>query len=62
MDLNRATEVNAEVREAIRDAFEYHPWGQEKVDSGRHVRDSLIVCSGMAAVALLRTPSWSVGR
>lgn len=45
MDLNRATEVTAEVREAIADMFEYRPWNQEQVERGRHVREALMAAA-----------------
>lgn len=41
MDLNRATEVTAEVDSAVNDMFVYHPWDAGKVEKGAAVRDAL---------------------
>jgi hypothetical protein len=40
-DFTRATEVTDEVRAAIKDAFEYHPWTPEQIDAGSVVRLAL---------------------
>lgn len=41
VDFTRATEVNAEVREAIADAFTYHDWTVAMIEAGDHVRKAL---------------------
>lgn len=41
MDLNRATEVTAEVDSAVNDMFVYHPWNAANVEKGAAVRDAL---------------------
>lgn len=42
VDLNRATTTGSlEVFGAIRDLFEYHPWGQSQVAQGEAVRNAL---------------------
>jgi hypothetical protein len=34
MEINRATEVNQEVTDAVKDMFEYHPWNEDQVGRG----------------------------
>lgn len=41
MDFTRATEATPEVREAIADAFNYHPWDAAKIIQGDTVRKAL---------------------
>ena len=41
IDLNRATEATEEVKEALRQQFEYHPWDDEKKVKGVRVREAL---------------------
>jgi hypothetical protein len=41
MDFTRATEATDEVRAAIADAFNYHPWDAAKVAQGDKVRVAL---------------------
>ena len=53
MDLNRATEVNAEVEKAIINVFEYHPWDARKREEGKLVRDALAIAF---AVIIRRVP------
>ena len=38
MEINRATEVNVEVSNAVDDMFEYHPWTEEQVSHGKIIR------------------------
>jgi hypothetical protein len=42
MDINRATEVNQEVTDAVRDMFEYHAWDEDKIGRGALVRNVLM--------------------
>lgn len=42
MDITRATEVNQEVTDTIRDMFQYHPWSEDQVGRGAHVREALM--------------------
>jgi hypothetical protein len=41
MDITRATAVNQEVTDTVRDMFEYHPWNAEQVEHGSYVRQVL---------------------
>lgn len=41
MDFTRATEVTEEVEAAVKDAFDYHPWDDEKQAAGFRVRRAL---------------------
>lgn len=41
MDLNRQTELTAEVEAAVEDMFVYHPWDDAKVTKGKAVREAL---------------------
>lgn len=40
-DFTRATQATPEIREAIHDAFQYHPWNDEQVKRGTAVRAAL---------------------
>lgn len=51
MDFTRATEVTPEVEEAVRDAFEYHPWTPEQAQKGLAVRVAL----ELAVEAIIRS-------
>lgn len=42
MDLNRATEVNQEVTDGIKDMFEYHPWDHDQLMKSALVRNALV--------------------
>jgi hypothetical protein len=42
MDFTRATELTPEVRTAIDDAFEYHPWNSDQEKMGAGVREVLV--------------------
>lgn len=42
MDILRATEETAEVVEAVRDMFEYHPWDDDQERRGGLVRHALM--------------------
>ncbi len=42
MEINRATEVNQEVTDTVRDMFEYHKWTDEQVAAGSLVRNALM--------------------
>jgi hypothetical protein len=41
MEFLRASELTPEVAKAIDDAFDYHPWDADQVESGRKVREAL---------------------
>jgi hypothetical protein len=51
-DFTRATELTQEVAEAIDDAFEYHPWTDDKKQDGATVRRVLA-----EAVKVIRHPT-----
>jgi hypothetical protein len=42
MDFTRAVETTEEVKQAVRDAFEYHPWDPDQVEAGSRVRAALV--------------------
>jgi len=41
-DFTRATDTTDDVREAVLDAFEYHPWNETQMRVGKEVREALI--------------------
>lgn len=41
VDFTRAERLTPDVEASIEDAFDYHPWDQEKVQQGREVREAL---------------------
>lgn len=41
-DLSRATEVDQEVTDTVRDMFEYHPWDEDQKGRGAIVRNALM--------------------
>lgn len=41
MDFTRASELTAEVKHSIADAFEYHPWTPAMFEHGKRVREAL---------------------
>lgn len=54
MDFTRATQVTTEVADAIKDAFEYHPWDEDKIKCGAAVREALI---GAVKVIIMYVPA-----
>jgi hypothetical protein len=47
MDFTRAKELTTDVASEVVDAFEYHPWDEEKTAHGKEVREILVkaVCT-----------------
>jgi hypothetical protein len=59
MDFTRATAATEEVTKSIVDAFEYHPWDEEKIQRGRLVRQALIEAVRVIVSAVPPSPDRS---
>lgn len=60
MDLNRATEVNQETTDTVRDMFEYHPWDEHQVGKGADVRNALMEAVRMIIACVPPCPDRTV--
>ena len=59
MDITRATEVNQEVTDTVRDMFEYHAWSEEQVNRGSLVRNVLMDAVRMIIATVPPSPDRS---